>query len=100
VKDHDELSWVREATVDVTYMTGGVEDRFAPELVRTDQVASDEAGAAVHVDLTVIRFADDAHHAIRGQEARRSPGGVGRLHRGSPMSTESGGSDDGLGWPT
>jgi hypothetical protein len=47
--------------VDVTYTDGGVEETFAPELVRTDQVAIDEAGAAVHVGQTVIHFADDAY---------------------------------------
>jgi hypothetical protein len=55
--------------VDVTYTDGGVEDTFAPELVRTDQVAIGEAGAAVHVGETVIRFADDAY--ISPVEARK-----------------------------
>ena len=31
VKDRGELVWQREATVDVTYTDGGVEDRIAPE---------------------------------------------------------------------
>ena len=60
VKDGPELIWQREASVDVTYTDGGVEDTFAPELIRTDQVAIGEAGAAVHVGDTVIHFADDA----------------------------------------
>jgi hypothetical protein len=47
--------------VDVTYMDGGVEDTFAPELVRTDQVAIGEAGAIVHVGETALHFADDAY---------------------------------------
>jgi hypothetical protein len=55
--------------VDVTYTDGGVEDTFAPELVRTDQVTIGEAGAAVHVGLTVIHFADDA--SITPGEARK-----------------------------
>jgi hypothetical protein len=53
VKDATELIWQREASVDITYIDGGVEDTFAPELVRTDQAAIDGAGAAVHVGLTV-----------------------------------------------
>jgi hypothetical protein len=69
VKDRDELTWTRSASVDVTYSAGGVEDIFAPELVRTDQVAISEAGAAVHVGAVVIHFADDAY--IHPDEARR-----------------------------
>ena len=69
VKDRDELTWQREASADVTYTDGGVEDTFAPELVRTDQVAIGEAGAAVHVGETVIHFADDAY--IAPIEARK-----------------------------
>jgi hypothetical protein len=46
-----------------------VEDTFAAELVGTDQVAMDEAGAAVHVGGTVIHFADDAY--ITPREARK-----------------------------
>jgi hypothetical protein len=61
VKDGPELIWQQEASVDVTYTDGGVQDTFAPELVRTDQVAIDEAGAAVHLGETVIHFADDAY---------------------------------------
>ena len=34
------------ASVDMTCTDVGVEETFAPELVRTDQVAIDEAGAA------------------------------------------------------
>jgi hypothetical protein len=49
------------ASVDVTYSDGGVEDTFAPELVRTDQVAIVEDGARVIVGETVIHFADDAY---------------------------------------
>ena len=60
-------AWIREASVDVTYTTGGVEDT-APSLVRTDQVAISEAGAAVHLGETVIHFADDAY--ITPTEAR------------------------------
>jgi hypothetical protein len=69
VKDGAELVWQREASVDVTYLAGGVEDTFAPEVIRTDQVAIDEASAAVHVGETVIHFADDAY--ITPGEARR-----------------------------
>jgi hypothetical protein len=69
VNDGRELIWQWEASVDVTYLDGGVEDTFAPELVRTDQVVIDEAGAAVHVGETVIRFADDAY--ITPGEARK-----------------------------
>jgi hypothetical protein len=57
------------ASVDVTYTDGGVEDTFAPELVRTDQVTIGEAGAAVHVGETVIHFADDPYITPAG--ARR-----------------------------
>ena len=46
----------------------GVEDTFAPELVRTDQVAIDEAGAAVHVGEVCIHFADDTY--ITPEQAR------------------------------
>jgi hypothetical protein len=46
VKDGSELIWRREASVDVTYTDGGVEDTFAPELIRTDQVVIGETGAA------------------------------------------------------
>jgi hypothetical protein len=69
VKDGPELIWQREASIDVTYTDGGVEDTFAPELVRTDQVAIDETGAAVHVGETVIHFANDAY--ITPGEARK-----------------------------
>jgi hypothetical protein len=69
VKDRDELTWTREASEEITYTDGGVEDTFAPELVRTDQVALGETGAAVHVGQTVIHFADDAY-AVPG-EARK-----------------------------
>ena len=41
-------------------MDDGVEDTFAPELIRTDQVTIDEAGAAVHIGETCIHFAADA----------------------------------------
>ena len=64
-----ELIWKREASVDVTYLAGGVEETFAPEFVRTDQVTIGEAGAAVHVGETVIHFADDAF--ITSVEARK-----------------------------
>jgi hypothetical protein len=69
VKDRDELTWTREASVDVTYQAGGVEETFAPELCRTDQVAVDETGAAVHVGQVVVHFADDAY--ITPSEARK-----------------------------
>jgi hypothetical protein len=69
VKDRDELTWTREATVDVTYSDGGVEATFAPELVRIDQVAIDETGVVVHVGETVIRFTRDA--TITPGEARK-----------------------------
>jgi hypothetical protein len=61
VKAGPELIWQRDASLDVTYTDGGVEDTFAPALIRTDQVAIDEAGAAVHVGETVVHFADDAY---------------------------------------
>ena len=69
VKDRDELTWTREASIDVTYTDGGVEETFAPELVRTDQVTINEAGAAVYVGQTVIHFADDAYITLG--EARK-----------------------------
>jgi hypothetical protein len=62
------LIWQREASINVTYMDGGVEDTFAPELVRTDQVTIREAGARVVVGEVVIHFADDAY--ITPGEAR------------------------------
>jgi hypothetical protein len=62
-KDGAELIWQREAGVDVAYTDGGVEDTFAPELCRTDQVAIGEAGAAVQVGSTVIHLGDDAYIA-------------------------------------
>jgi hypothetical protein len=68
VKDRDELTWTRDATVDVTYQAGGVEETFAPSLIRTDQVAIAEAGVAVHVGQVVIGFADDAY--ITSDQAR------------------------------
>jgi hypothetical protein len=30
VRDRDELTWTREASQDVTYLAGGVEETFAP----------------------------------------------------------------------
>jgi hypothetical protein len=69
VKAGPELIWQREASIDVTYMDGGVEETFAPELVRTDQVVLAEDGAAVHVGEVVIHFADDAY--ITPGEARK-----------------------------
>jgi hypothetical protein len=60
VRDRDELTWTREASQDVTYMAGGVEETFAPELVRVDQVSIGEDGARVIVGQVVIRHADDA----------------------------------------
>jgi hypothetical protein len=69
VKDRDELNWLRESRIDVRYTTGGVEDTFAPSLVRTDQVVIDAPGAAVNVGVTVIHFADDAY--IAPGEARK-----------------------------
>ena len=69
VKDGAYLNWVREASVDVTYMTGGVEETFAPELVREDQVDIAETGASVRVGETIIHFADDAY--IAPAEARK-----------------------------
>jgi dTDP-4-dehydrorhamnose reductase len=38
-------------------------------LIRTDQVAIDEAGAAVHIGETVLHFVDDAY--ITPTEARQ-----------------------------
>jgi hypothetical protein len=61
VRDRDELTWTREASIDVTYQSGGVEEYAAPELFRADQVSITESGAAVHVGQVVIRFADDAY---------------------------------------
>jgi hypothetical protein len=69
VKDRDELTWTREASIDVTYSDGGVEETFAPGLCRTDQVAVDETGAAVHVGQVVVHFADDAY--ITPDQARK-----------------------------
>jgi hypothetical protein len=63
------LIWQRETSVDVTYSDGGVEDTFAPELIRTDQVTINEDHAAVHVGETVVHFADDAY--ITPGEARK-----------------------------
>ena len=72
-----KLIWQREASVDVTYLDGGVEDTFAPSLVRTDQVAIDETGAAIHVGETVIRFASDVY--IAPGEARKLAGALVEL---------------------
>jgi hypothetical protein len=70
VKNRDELTWQREASIDVTYQDGGVEETFAPALVRVDQVvADDEARVKVIVGETVIRFADSAF--ITPGEARK-----------------------------
>ena len=63
--------------MDVTYQDGGVEDTFAPELVRIDQVTIGEAGAVVHVGETVIHFADDAY--IAPGEARKLAGALVEL---------------------
>jgi hypothetical protein len=68
-RDRDELTWSREASIDVTYQSGGVEEYAAPELFRTDQVSITESGAAVHVGQVVIHFADDAY--ITPAEARK-----------------------------
>jgi len=67
------LIWQWEATVDVTYTDGGVEDTFAPDLIRTDQVAIGEAGAAVHVGETVSTSPTTrtSHRARRGSSRRR-----------------------------
>jgi hypothetical protein len=74
----ERLIWTREASHDVTYSDSGVEETFAPSLIRTDQVSISEAGAAVHVGQVVIRFADDAvHRAGRGTEAGRGADRVG-----------------------
>jgi hypothetical protein len=69
VRDRDELTWTREASQDVTYMAGGVEETFAPELIRTDQVSIGEDGAAVHVGQVVIVHAEDC--TITPAEARK-----------------------------
>jgi hypothetical protein len=69
VRDRDELTWTREASIDVTYMAGGVEETFAPELIRTDQVSIGEDGAAVHVGQVVILHAEDC--TIVPAEARK-----------------------------
>ena len=63
-----ELICQREASVDVLYTDGGVEDTFAPELIRTDQVAIDDAGATVHVGETVI------HSRMTRTSRRTRPG--------------------------
>jgi len=57
-KNRHELTWQREASVDVTYDDHGVEATFAPELVRVDQVVIDETQARVVVGQTVIQHAD------------------------------------------
>jgi hypothetical protein len=49
VRDRDELTWQREATQDVTYLSSGVEETFAPTLVRVDSVVIDESSARVIV---------------------------------------------------
>jgi hypothetical protein len=97
VKDGAELIRQREASVDVTYTDGGVEDTFAPELIRTDQVVLAEDGAAVHVGAVVIHFADGAtsRRARRGSSPRR-------LSSWQPSQTAgdengSGGSEDCVG---
>ena len=77
VKAGPELTWQREASVDVTYTDGGVEDTFAPELVRTNQVVIGEAGAAVHVGQPAIHFADDAY--IAPSEVRKLAGALVEL---------------------
>jgi hypothetical protein len=69
VKDRDELTWTREASIDVTITDTGTLDTFAPELFRTDRVTITEGGAAVHVGQVVIRIADDAY--IAPGEARK-----------------------------
>jgi hypothetical protein len=69
VRDRDELTWTREASQDVTYLAGGVEETFAPSLLRTDQVSIGEDGAAVHVGQTVIHHAED--YTIVPAEARK-----------------------------
>jgi hypothetical protein len=68
-RDRDELTWTREASVDVTITDSGTLDTLAPELFRTDRVTITESGAAVHVGHTVIRFAEDAY--ITPAEARK-----------------------------
>jgi hypothetical protein len=60
-RDRDELTWTRDASIDVTITDGGTLDTFAPELFRTDRVSISEDGAAVHVGETAIRIADDAY---------------------------------------
>jgi hypothetical protein len=59
----------RDASIDVTYLAGGVEETFAPQRIRTDQVSISETGAAVHVGQTIIRFTDDAY--ITPSEGRK-----------------------------
>jgi hypothetical protein len=76
------------ARVDVTYTDGGVEDTFAPELVRTDQVTIVEAGAAAHIGEMVIHFANDPYITPgEGRKLAEAFCGVGRLRRRPPMST-------------
>jgi hypothetical protein len=68
-KDRDELTWTREASIDVNYCDTGVEETFAPQLIGTDQVALNQNGAVVHVGETVIRFTRDA--TITPKDARK-----------------------------
>jgi hypothetical protein len=95
VKGGGERIWELEASVDVTGTDGGVEDTFAPELVRTDQVTTGAAGAAVHAGETVVHFTHDAY--IRPSEARRLAAalvGAGRLCREPPMTSGETGARD------
>jgi hypothetical protein len=69
VRDRDELTWTREASVDVAYQSGGAEETFAAQLIRTDQVSIGEDGARVIVGQVVIHHADDA--TITPGEARK-----------------------------
>jgi hypothetical protein len=69
VRDRDELTWTREASTDVTYLAGGVEETYAPELIRTDQVSTGEDGARVILGQVVIQHCDGC--TITPGEARK-----------------------------
>jgi hypothetical protein len=56
VKDRDELTWIREASVDVTYQDGGVEDTFALELVQ--YITPDQARILAQALVELADYAD------------------------------------------
>jgi hypothetical protein len=77
VRAGPELVWQREASVEVTYSDTGVEETFAPTLIRVDQVVLGEAGAVVQVGETVVLFTRDA--TIAPGEARKLAGALVEL---------------------